>query len=94
MADRTEAEIEAFAAKLTKLMDEKQGLYFHPFDTYMNGEQSFNAKTKVASIQMKVPIDELGSNVDDMRALMRPHSIHNKLVPMIVFIDPEMFMKD
>ena len=65
-----------------------KGCYAHPLAAFINGELSITRR-KTIKVPVEIPVSPLESPFKDVRAVMSP--LNNKLVPMLIFIDPNEF---
>jgi hypothetical protein len=81
--DKNEALINAIRA----LPD---GFYVHPLSSFINGNVS-TTKRGTVRVPIEIGIEQLGSPYADLRAVLNPEN--NKLIPLLLFIDPEIAAK-
>lgn len=62
------------------------GFYAHPLRDFINGKASVTRRGTVKAT-IEIPIDQLGSPYDDLRAVLHPED--NKLIPVLLFVEPD-----
>lgn len=67
------------------------GVYLHSLSKFTDGTVSINKKG-IIKTPIALDIAALESPCDDIRAAHAPHCYENKLVPMLCFIEPEVFI--
>jgi len=67
------------------------GVYLHSLSKFTDGTVSINKKG-IIKTPIALDLASLESPIDDIRAAHAPHCYENKLVPMLCFIEPEIFM--
>jgi len=83
---------EQFLKVVDLLPGEDRGVYFHNIRRFVNGKVTTRKRTVKMTIELS--LDELGARPDaDLRDVFLPHAAGNTLVPMIVFVDPKMFLE-
>ena len=83
---------EQFLQAVDLLPGPDRGFYMHSLHRFVNGKVTTTRKRTV-KMTLELSLDELGARENaDLRDVFLPGAAENKLVPMIVFIDPEQFM--
>lgn len=79
--------------KAVKELGSMPGIYLNTIDQLVNGTVKIN-KQGIVTVPISIDVKQLGSQVDDIRAVLKPNSLENKLVPFVLFIDPELFLSE
>lgn len=82
-----EADVKAALKVIERVHGSKTGMYFHDLMEFSSGVRVTKSGHGVMSL--KIPVKELGSATNDVRAFLPPEMYDNALVPLLVFVDPK-----
>lgn len=68
-----------------------EGVYLHSLTKFTHGKISLNKSGDITT-PIRLPLKDLGSRCNDLRAAHAPHCYDNDLVPMICFLAPAEYM--
>jgi len=76
--------------EIADVVMEIPGVYLHSLTKFTNGNIRINKKG-IITTPIALDIAALESPCDDIRAAHAPHCYENKIVPMLCFIEPDVF---
>lgn len=83
---------EQFDQVIKMLPGRERGIYFKGLNQVLNGTISISRKGLI-KVPVSIPLDQLGAKVDDLRAALMPDAADNDLVPMLVFVEPKVYLE-